>query len=203
MNLSTPMMSLILGLIGTIAYIAAPFLGEEKKAVIARVISEVLFAMMFLYLGHLAGISYCLFLALSIVVEKQIEHNRIFSFLYGIVACAATLFLNNSGTVGVLLALSLILIFLHLDEKKMMTFSSYIDILTSVILLTYCVNVKAWGGVVFAVLLLISAIAGMVSAVKLTRAGGMKAVAAENRAYQRQQAEKKQERTSKKKAKKI
>ena len=203
MQLSTSFMSAVIGILAALAYIAAPFLQEEKKALAARIISELLFALMFLYVGHLAGISYYLFLALSALFEKQIEHNRIFSFIYGIIACAVTLFLNNSGTSGIFLACSLVLIFLHLDENKYMSFSSYLDILTSVILLAYCLHAGAWAGVVFSLLLLASAIAGMVSAVKLTRAGGMKAAAAEDRAYHKQQEQKKQDRKAKKSAKKI
>jgi hypothetical protein len=193
----------ILGAIGAMFYFAAPFQKEEKRALAARLIAEGLMALMFLYLYAWAGISYCVALAVSAVFEKKIEKNAKFSLAYGIIGAAVTCIVNNAGLSGYVLGLSLILVFLHLDDEKFMMTSSYIDVLNPLMLAWYSLRVKAWVGLVFALLLMAIAIAGMYSSLRLSRAGGMDAARAEEIQYQKKQAEKKKQNQNAKKAKKA
>lgn len=194
MNLSVGFMSSVLGGIGVIAYLAAPFLEENKKAFYARLLSQAFFGLMFFYIGCLAGVSYYAFLLLSGLFQKQIEHNKIVSIVYGMIAMAVTFFVNNTGYSGIVLAVSLFLIFLPINEDTMLTTTSYIDVLTSLALAYYSLNVKAWVSLVFAIILLLIAVAGLVSNIKLSRAGGLKAVEREEMEYQRQKAQNKKNR---------
>lgn len=188
-HMTSSFMSMVIGAIAVVLYLLAPFLEDEKQALRFRILSEVLFALMFFYIGTLAGVSYYGFMALSALFQKKIETSRTFGLAYGIIACAVTAYLNNTGLQGYLLAGSLILVFLKLDEDEMLTFTSYVDFLTALILMTYSFSVKAWVSFGFAILLMVIAAAGMVSAVKLQRGGGLRAAAAEQRAYEKKQAE--------------
>lgn len=116
---------------------------------------------------------------LSVLFEKKIEQNHRFSLLFGILAAAVTIAVNNSGVTGIVLGLSLILVFLHVDEEKMLMTSSYLEVLTALILAWYCMDAKITVMTVFAVILLIFAIVGMISSITLSRKGGMAAVRAE------------------------
>ncbi len=185
MGLSTTFMSYVLGVLGMLMYFSAPFLSETKKALHLRLAGEVFLGLMYLYQGHLAGLAYYVLLAVSVLVEKQIEKNRWFSLGYGVLACGVTCFLNNNGIPGYVLAASLVLVFLHIDDQKMMTFSSYLEAITALAVLYYSISVKVWVGVIFAVLLLLMGIASLVSAVKIARSGGMEAVLREEREYQK------------------
>ena len=187
--MTSSFMSMVIGAIAVVLYILAPFLDDGKQALRFRVLSEVLFALMFFYIGTLAGVSYYGFMALSALFQKRIETNRTFGLVYGILACAVTAYLNNTGIQGYLLAASLILVFLKLDEDQMLTFTSYVDFLTALILMTYSFSVKAWVSFGFAILLMVIAAAGMISAVKLQRGGGLRAAAAEQRAWEKKQEE--------------
>lgn len=160
-------------------YFAAPFLNNERMALIFRILSEVFCAMVFLSYGYLAGVCYYGFLVLSVLFEKQIEQNHMFSLVFGIIAAAVTIALNNSGIAGIVLGASLIVVFLHVDEEKMLMTSSYLEVLTSLILAWYCMDAKITVMTVFAVILLIFAIVGMISSITLSRKGGMAAVRAE------------------------
>lgn len=116
---------------------------------------------------------------LSVLFEKKIEQNHTFSLLFGILAAAITIAVNNSGVMGIVLGLSLILVFLHVDEEKMLMTSSYLEVLTALILAWYCMDAKITVMTVFAVILLVFAIVGMISSITLSRKGGMAAVRAE------------------------
>lgn len=196
MHLSITFMSNVLGVIALLMYIAAPFFSDTKKALIYRLISELLFGLMFFYIGCLAGVAYYACLAISALLEKQIENNKIISIIYGIIACVVTFIVNNNGLAGQLLALSLLLIYLPINENKMMATASFIDVVTSLVLLYYCIYVKSIVGIIFAILLLISAGAGLFSAMRLIKGGGLKAAAAEDELYNRSH------KNNKKKAKK-
>lgn len=198
MELSVTFMSNVIGALAIIAYIAAPFLSDAKKALYIRVLAEGLFALMFFYIGCLAGTVYYAILMISAIFEKQIEKNKIFSLVYGILGCALVIILNNNGMQGMILALSLILIFTPIDEQKMLTTTSFIDVITSVILLYYSISVKSISGIIFAILLIVVAFSGLYSAVRLVKGGGLQAAAAEEELYQRN----KTKRTSQKKIKK-
>ncbi len=191
MDLSTTAMSYILGVIGILMYFFAPFMSDSKKALSLRIGGEVFIGLMYLYQGHLAGISYYLLLAFAALFEKQIEKNQWFSLGYGIVACIITCFVNNNGIPGYVLAVSLVVVFLHIDDEKRMTFSSYLEALTALAVLYYSLSVRVWVGVIFAVFLLLLGIASLVSAVKISRSGGMEAVIREEREYQKKQNKKK------------
>lgn len=110
------------------------------------------------------------------------------------IAMAVTFFVNNTGYSGIVLAVSLFLIFLPINEDTMLTTTSYIDVLTSLALAYYSLNVKAWVSLVFAIILLLIAVAGLVSNIKLSRAGGLKAVEREEMEYQRKKAQNKKNR---------
>ena len=111
--------------------------------------------------------------------EKKIEQNHTFSLLFGILAAAITIAVNNSGVMGIVLGLSLILVFLHVDEEKRLMTSSYLEVLTALILAWYCIDAKITVMTVFAVILLVFAIVGMISSITLSRKGGMAVVRAE------------------------
>lgn len=183
MELSVTFMSYVLGAIGVLLYLVAPFLDENKKAFYARLLSQFFLGLMFFYIGCLAGASYYAVLLLSGLLQKQIEHNKIVSIVYGIVGMVVTLLLNNTGISGIVLAISLVLVFLPIAENKMLTTTSYIDILTSLALAYYSLSVKAWVSLGFSVVLLLLAIAGLVSNIQLARAGGLEAAKLENDAY--------------------
>lgn len=199
MYLSTSFMSNVIGVIAIFAYIAAPFLENPKKALIYRIVSELLLALMFFYIGCLAGVAYCVALALSFVLEKQIESNKVISIIYGIIACIIVLLINNNGFAGKILGISLLLVYSPINEEKMLTTSSFIDVVTSLALLYYSISVRSLSAIIFSVLLFIVAIAGLFSAARLVKGGGLKAAAAENELYNRQH--KNNKKSSKKKGK--
>ncbi|MGM9941203.1 MAG: hypothetical protein ACI32N_04345 [Bulleidia sp.] len=178
-------MSNILGIFGILLYMSAPFFSDTKRAFYARLLGELMFGLMFFYIGCLAGVVYYLVMIVSAVFEKQIEHNRIFSFVFGLAGCAAVILLNNNGTPGIILGLSLILIYLHVDEQKMLTTSAFMDVATAVILLYYSISVSSIAAIVFAVIMIVIAMAGLFSAVRLVKGGGLQAAAAEEELYQR------------------
>lgn len=196
-------MGSIIGIFAALLYFAAPFFNETKRALQARVLGEVLMALMFFYLSCFPGTVYFLWLALSALFEKKIEGNRWFSLIYGILGAVVVIIFNNNGIAGIALGLSLIAVYLHSNEKKQLTFSSYLEVLTSLILTYYCLAQKAWVGFVFSLLLLAAAIAGMVSSVRLLRAGGYEAAAREEQEYQKKQKEKHDQRKSRKSVKKM
>ena len=101
--------------------------------------------------------------------EKKIEQYHTFSLLFGILVAAVTIAVNNSRVTGIVLGLSLILVFLHVDEEKMLMTSSYLEVLTALILAWYCMDAKITVMTVFAVILLIFAIVGMISSITLSR----------------------------------
>ena len=191
--MSNAFMGGIIGAFGAAFYFIAPFMSDEKRAFQFRLISEVLLGIMFFYTGHLAGTAYYGVLALSGLFEKQIEGNRWFSLGYGIAGAVLTFILNNDGNAGIWLALSLVLVFFHLDENKMLTFDAYADALGDLVVLGYSLRTRVWVGFIFALLLLIIAISGLVSSIRISRSGGLKAVAAEQRAYEKKQKEKEAE----------
>lgn len=184
MYLSVRFMSNVIGALGIIMYIAAPFFADSKKALIYRILGELLLGLMFFYIGCLAGVGYYIALAISILLEKQIEKNKIVSLCFGIVSCVAVMVINNNGIAGRILALSLLLIYFPIDENKMLTTSSFIDVITAVILLYYSINVKSISSIIFALILFIIAIAGLFSSIRLAKAGGLQAAAAEEQLYQ-------------------
>ena len=151
---------------------------------------------MFFYIGCLAGVGYYLFMILSGLFENQIEHHSVFSFLFGVAGCGTVIFINNNGMAGIILGLSLILVFIHINDQKMLTTSAFMDVLTAMALLYYSISVRSIAGIVFAVLLVIIAMAGLFSAVRLVKGGGLEAAAAEDALYRKQQ-EKKKERPQK------
>lgn len=159
----------MIGIPAILLYFAAPFLNNAGMALIFRILSEGFCAMVFLSYGYLAGVSYYGFLLLSVLFEKKIEQNHRFSLLFGILAAAVTIAVNNSGVTGIVLGLSLILVFLHVDEEKMLMTSSYLEVLTALILAWYCMDAKITVMTVFAVILLIFAIVGMISSITLSR----------------------------------
>lgn len=203
MELSISAMSNILGAMAIVAYFAAPFLQEAKKALIVRIIAEGFFALMFFYIGCLAGTVYSIVLMLSAIFEKQIEKNKIFSLIYGILGCILVIILNNNKIPGIILGLSLILIFFPIDEQKMLTTTSFIDVITSVVLLYYTISIRSISGIIFSVLLLIIAFSGLYSAIRLVKGGGLQAAAAEEELYQREKARKSELNKNRKKSKKI
>jgi|GEM_PF-3352089 len=170
-TLSNDFMSGVFGALGIVLYIVAPFLSDEKKALQFRLFSEALFALMFFYISAFAGVSYYIFMLASILIQKQIETNWLVSLIYGSIACGVTILFNNAGNPGIFLAGSLILVFLKFDEKKLMSFTSYIDFLTSLILGAYSFKVHAWVSFIFSILLILVAVAGIISAVKIRRSG--------------------------------
>ncbi len=169
----------MIGVPAILLYFAAPFLNNERMALIFRILSEAFCAMVFLSYGYLAGVSYYAFLVLSALCEKKIEQNHMFSLGFGILAAALTIALNNSGIPGIVLGLSLILVFLHVDDEKMLMTSSYLEVLTALILSWYCLDAKITVMTVFAGILLVFAMIGMISSIKLSRKGGMASVRAE------------------------
>ncbi len=191
MELSVTVMGYVFGIGGILLYIFAPFLSDAKRAVMFRVGAEILFALMFFYLSHFAGVVYALMMAVSALLQKQIETNKWVSVAFGILSCIATGLFNNDGIPGYVLAVSLIFVFLPLDEKKMMTFTSYVDGLVALALMYYSLSFRIWPSFVFALFLMISAIAGIVAAVRLHRAGGMQAAYREEMEYQASQNKKK------------
>ena len=203
MTLSNAFMGSVFGVIGILLYIAAQFLSEEKRAYQSRLLAEALFALMFFYQSAFAGTVYFLMMLASALLQKQIEHNKWVSICYGIAACVLTILFNNRGTAGIVLALSLLLVFLPINEDKMLTTSSYVDLLIALAQLYYTIAVRAWAGTAFSILEMIMAIAGLVSAVHLVRGGGLAAAAKEQRDYlQKKEAQKKQRKAASK-AKKI
>lgn len=200
--MSNAFMGSVIGIAAALLYFAAPFFSDEKRALQSRILGEILMALMFFYLSCFPGTVYFGFLALSAAFEKKIEENKWFSLIYGIIGAVITILFNNNGVPGIVLGLSLVLVFLHSDEQKQLTFTSYLEALTSFILLYYCLSQKAWVGLVFSIILFIAAIAGMVSSIRLLRAGGYEAAAREERQYQAEQAKKREERKNKKAAKK-
>lgn len=190
MELSVSFMSNVIGLLAILLYIAAPFLHEEKRAFYARILAEGLFALMFFYIGCLAGTIYYLVLMISAIFEKQIEKNHVFAMIYGIAGCILVWALNNNAIPGRVLAVSMILIFLPIDEQKMLTTTSFIDVITAIVLLYYTISVRSISGIIFAILLLIAAFSGLYSAVRLAKGGGLQAAAAEEELYRRDKAEK-------------
>ena len=191
MELSTTFMSNVLGAIGIVLYLVAPFLEDNKRAFYARLLSQFFLGLMFFYIGCLAGVSYYVVLLLSGLLQKQIEQNKTISIVYGIIGMLVTIFLNNTGTSGIILAISIVLIFLPIEENKMLMTTSYIDILTTLALAYYSISVKAWASLIFSILLLLVSIAGLVSNIQLARAGGLKAAQLENLEYQKKMAKKK------------
>lgn len=203
MELSVTFMSNVIGIIAILLYISAPFFHEAKKALYARLLSELLFGMMFFYIGCIAGVVYYSFMILSALFEKQIEHNSIFSLIYGVAGCGTVIFFNNNGIPGIILGISMILVFVHIDDQKMLTTSAFTDVLTALALLYYSISVRSITGIVFAVILVLIAGAGLFSAVRLVKGGGLKAAAAEEALYQKQQQKKRQERKSASRTKQI
>lgn len=203
MELSVSFMSNVIGIFAILLYMSAPFFNDGKRAFYARLLSELMFGLMFFYIGCLAGVVYYLFMILSGLFEKQIEHHSIFSLLFGVAGCGTVLFFNNNGIAGMILGVSMILVFIHMNDQKMMTTSAFIDVLTALALLYYSISVRTVTGIVFAVILVIIAMAGLFSAVRLVKGGGLEAAAAEEALYQKQQQKKKQERKSASKAKQI
>lgn len=203
MELSVEFMSNIIGALGIVLYMAAPFLSETKKALYARLAGEGLLGLMFFYIGALPGVSYYLFMIISALFEKRIEGNKVFSFIFGIIACIVTLFINNCGVPGIILALSLIPVYFHVNEQKMLTTAAFMDVITSVALLYFSYSLHSISGTVFAAILFLIAMAGLFSAVRLAKGGGLQAAAAEEALYQKKQAKKRNEVKSAKSAKKI
>lgn len=203
MELSVQFMSNVIGALGIALYMAAPFLSDEKRALYARLIAEGLLGLMFFYIGALPGVSYYFFLILSALFEKKIENNKVFSLLFGIVGCVVTILLNNCGIAGIILGVSLILVYFHVNEQKMLTTAAFIDVITSFALLYFSYSLRSVAGTVFAVLLFLIAMIGLFSAVRLAKGGGLKAAAAEEALYQRRQAKKRQKLKSTKSTKKI
>ena len=203
MELSVSFMSNVIGILALLLYMCAPFLHDAKRAFYARLLSELLFGMMFFYIGCLAGTVYYVFMILSGLFEKQIEHNAIFSLLFGVAGCGTVIFFNNNGAAGIILGISLILVFIHINDQKMMTTSAFMDVLTALAMLYYSISVRSITGIVFAVILVLIAMAGLFSAVRLVKGGGLEAAAAEEALYQKQQQKKKQERKTAEKTKQI
>lgn len=203
MELSVSFMSNVLGIFGILLYMSAPFFSDVKRAFYARLLGELMFGLMFFYIGCLAGAVYYLVMIVSGIFEKQIENNRIFSLIFGIAGCIAVIILNNNGMPGIMLGLSLILIYFHVDEQKMLTTSAFMDVVTAVILLYYSVSVSSITAIVFAVIMLLIAMAGLFSAVRLVKGGGLQAAAAEEELYQRSRAKNRNQIRSGKKAKNI
>ena len=104
---------------------------------------------------------------------------------------------------GIILGISLILVFIHINDQKMLTTSAFMDVLTAMALLYYSISVRSIAGIVFAVLLVIIAMAGLFSAVRLVKGGGLEAAAAEDALYRKQQEKKKKERKSAARSKQI
>ena len=203
MELSVSFMSNVIGILAILLYMSAPFFHDGKKAFYARLISELLFGLMFFYIGCLAGVGYYLFMILSGLFENQIEHHSVFSFLFGVAGCGTVIFINNNGMAGIILGISLILVFIHINDQKMLTTSAFMDVLTAMALLYYSISVRSIAGIVFAVLLVIIAMAGLFSAVRLVKGGGLEAAAAEDALYRKQQEKKKKERKSAARSKQI
>lgn len=203
MELSVEFMSNIIGALGIILYMAAPFLSETKKALYARLAGETLMGLMFFYIGALPGVSYYLFMIISALFEKRIESNRVFSLIFGIIACMVTVLINNCDVPGIILALSLIPVYFHVNEQKMLTTAAFMDVITSVALLYFSYSLHSIAGTVFAAVLFIIAMAGLFSAVRLAKGGGLQAAAAEEALYQKKQAKKRNEVKSAKSAKKF
>lgn len=203
MELSVEFMSNIIGALGIVLYMAAPFLSESKKALYARLGGEGLMGLMFFYIGALPGVSYYLFMIISALFEKKIESNKVFSLVFGIVACAMTVFINNCGVPGMILGLSLIPVYFHVNEQKMLTTAAFMDVITSVALLYFSYSLHSIAGTGFAAVLFLIAMAGLFSAVRLAKGGGLQAAAAEEALYQRQHAKKRNEMKSAKSAKKL
>lgn len=201
--MSNAFMGSVIGIAAALLYFSAPFFSDEKRALQARLFGEVLMALMFFYLSCWPGTAYFLWLALSALFEKKIEGNKWFSLIYGAIGTVVVLLLNNNGIPGIALGLSLILVYLHSDEKKQLTFSSYLEVLTSLILTYYCLYTKAWVGFIFSIVLLAASIAGMISSIRLLRAGGYDAVIREEKEYQAKQTAKREQRKAKKSAKKL
>lgn len=201
MDLSVGFMSSVLGGIGIVAYMAAPFLEDNKKAWYARLISQFFLGLMFFYIGCLAGVSYYAVLLLSALFQKQIECNKRIGFAYGIFGMIVTLVLNNNGIPGVVLAASIILLFLPVDEERMLTTTAYVDVVSALALAYYSISVRCWVSLIFSVLLLIIAVAGLVSNIQLARAGGLSAARKEEMQYQKAQKEKRE--AKKKNPKKV
>ena len=197
MELSVSFMSNVIGILAILLYMSAPFFHDGKKAFYARLLSELLFGLMFFYIGCLAGVGYYLFMILSGLFENQIEHHSVFSFLFGVAGCGTVIFINNNGMAGIILGISLILVFIHINDQKMLTTSAFMDVLTAMALLYYSISVRSIAGIVFAVLLVIIAMAG------LFKGGGLEAAAAEDALYRKQQEKKKQERKSAARSKQI
>ena len=86
MELSVSFMSNVIGILALLLYMCAPFLHDAKRAFYARLLSELLFGMMFFYIGCLAGTVYYVFMILSGLFEKQIEHNAIHTLRLGILS---------------------------------------------------------------------------------------------------------------------
>ena len=112
-------------------------------------------------------------------------------------------FFNNNGIPGIILGISMILVFVHIDDQKMLTTSAFTDVMTALALLYYSISVRSITGIVFAVILVLIAGAGLFSAVRLVKGGGLKAAAAEEALYQKQQQKKRQEKKSASRTKQI
>ena len=97
----------------------------------------------------------------------------------------------------------MILVFVHIDDQKMLTTSAFTDVMTALALLYYSISVRSITGIVFAVILVLIAGAGLFSAVRLVKGGGLKAAAAEEALYQKQQQKKRQEKKSASRTKQI
>lgn len=162
-------MSDILALLGILGYLAAPFFPEEKKALQCRIGSELLLGLSFLYIGHIAGVIYFGLLALYVVIEKKIENNAYISLCFGIFGCICINLFNNSSIAGNILSLSFLLMFIHVNENKYMLFHAYLDCLGSLLLMYYCLALGAWVQLVFAVILGVFALVGLISSIKLKR----------------------------------
>lgn len=203
MELSVQFMSNVIGALGIVLYMAAPFLSETKKALYARLIGEGLMGLMFFYIGALPGVTYYFFMILSALFEKKIESSRIFSLGFGVIACAATILMNNCGIPGIVLGLSLIPVYFHINEQKMLTTAAFMDVITSLSLLYFSISLHCIAGTVFAAVLFIIAMAGLFSAVRLAKGGGLQAAAAEEVLYQKKMEKKRNEVKSAKSAKKL
>ena len=163
-------MSSVIAFLAAGMYFAAPFLADTKKALHLRLGSEFLFAVSFLYFFAFSGIVYYALLTMSTLMAAKLEHNKLFSRVFGLIGTLLILLANEAGQAGYMLAVSFGILFLHLDDHRWMVTNAYIDALSALLLARYCLSVHAWMQMIFAVLLLLTAIMHIYSALQLQRA---------------------------------
>lgn len=182
-------MSGVIAFLAAGMYFSAPFLTDAKKAFRLRVGSEALFAVSFVYFFAFSGIAYYALLTISALMESKIENDKLFARIFGLIGMVLIGLANEAGRQGYMLAVSFGILFLHLDERKWMVTNAYIDALSALLLAWYCLSVRAWVQMSFAVLLLLIAIAHIYSVLRLQRAGGLEAAASEEQRYQKKSRE--------------